>query len=67
MVSKVLGVRPWVGGMERRLGREPGAAQDASWASLEGSQAVLPQVPVWPEHFAALPAIGLDVCIWKIL
>lgn len=50
-------------------GREPGLAQDRSWASLEVlprgvSQAVPPQITVSPEHFAApLAAVGLDVCM----
>lgn len=65
---------PW-GGRRGEVsgGKGAGAAQDRSWASLEVlprgvSQAVPPQIAVSPEHFAALlAAVGLDVCICKVL
>lgn len=63
------GCDPWVGGVEKCLGRGAAAARDTSWASLEVlprgvSQAVPPQITVSPEHFAApLAAVGLDVCM----
>lgn len=72
-VSEGLGVAPHVGGVERCLGRGAAAARDRSGASLEVlprgvSQAVPPQITVSPEHFTALlAAVGLDVCICKVL
>lgn len=68
-VCEGLGRNPWVGGLQRSLGRGAGRHGDRSWASLEVlprgvSQAVPPQITVSPEHFAALlAAVGLDVCM----
>lgn len=71
-LGSVKGGTPQVGGVEKCLGRGA-AAGDRSWASLEVlprgvSQAVPPQITVSPEHFAALlAAVGLDVCMCKVL